>query len=259
MNPNLLAWQFDLGDRDDGVQVVFAASEGRAMVYAGRQSGGGKGDRSPVTRVPAFDKYATHAGDNPTSADFWDEGYTVTCFECEHRVDAEPCWRCAETIAEETGSEPDDDAIGHPLASNGHVYCSQRCLDRFTARCERVKARKAEAVAALLAKHPFVRVLGTWVGGAGECEGKPEDGFHAPDPTLKSEQPRRKRTCFSVDPENVNVRFKVPGGALSETTADGNAFHNVYCHRCGYLGIARGDYDAFECLAVKPDVIATSG
>ena len=55
------------------------------------------------------------------------------------------------------------------------------------------------------------------------------------------------------------MRFKVPGGALSEKTQDGNAFHNVYCHGCKNVWIARGDYARWLELTVKPDVVVEVG
>jgi hypothetical protein len=267
----LYAWQFSLGDdHDDGVQVVFARNEARAMILAGQQSGGGKGDRSEVTRVQNFDKYitaGTKEGANPDQADFFDEGYTVTCSECEHRVanDEDPCWRCADNAVEEAAenlegdAQVDEDAIaqslGGAVTAGGMVYCNRRCLDRETARTARHKARKAEAKEALARKYPFVRILGASVGGAGECEGLPEDGYHPPERYARPGDKPRKKTCYDADHDNVTVRFKVPGGEVSESTSDGNAYHNVYCHRCGHLWIARGDYAAFECHAVTPTAV----
>ncbi len=277
----LLAWQFDLGlDSDDGVQVVFARSEARAMILGGHQSGGGRRDRSAVTRVAQFDKYVTPGtkeGANPDTADFFEEGYSVTCSECEHTVQGDDtCYRCIENAAEfaaeeweaahsgeEDPPEFDDDAyaesLGGPVTHNGGVYCNQKCLDRETARRSRQKARKEEAKAALAQSHPFVRILRADVGGTGECEGRPEDGYHEPSRhDYKGAKPRKK-TCFSVDDDNVVVYFKVPGGKLSETTSDGNAYYNAYCHRCRGMWIAKGDYAAFECLAVAPDAVVTAG
>lgn len=128
----LLAWQFDFGDHyDDGVQVVYAATEGEAELLAAQQSGGGPDDRSPVKHVPAFDAYvtaATEPGDNPTSEQFWDEGYTVKCWECEHPLSDEPCWRCQDEL-------PSGEEMEMPVCSEGQVYCSQACLDALTERC----------------------------------------------------------------------------------------------------------------------------
>ncbi len=146
MPPPLLAWQFELdSDHDDGVQVVYASSEARAMIYAGRQSGGGKGDRSPVTRAPQFDQYATAAGENPTAEEFYDEGYSVRCWNCDHMLSfPDSCWRCAENLVEE-GAAPDEEVaeeqIGVPVASDGSMYCSERCIARLLARCAEAKLR----------------------------------------------------------------------------------------------------------------------
>jgi hypothetical protein len=268
----LVAWQYALGDDpfDDGVQIVFARSEKNAELRAGRDSGGGRGDRTEVTRVPDFDKYVTShtkSGDNPTTEQFWNEGYTVTCWECEHRISGDdPCSRCQERLVEEAAellegdAEVDEDAIegelGSPVADeHGNVYCSQACLDRLVARHERQKARKAEAKAAFAAEYPYLRIVGVSICGVGECKGKPEDGYHERHRYDPVDQKPRKKTCHDVDGDNAVVRFKVPGGELSEKTSDGNAHFNNYCHRCGGMWIARGDYPAFECLSVRPDVV----
>lgn len=269
----LLAWQFELGpDSDDGVQVVFARTEARAMILAGHQSGGGRRDRSSVTRVEQFDQFITATskqGDNPDVADFWEVGYSVTCFECDDKISGyDTCYHCieraAESVAEDWDGEGDppvfdedayEEELGGPVTADGWVYCNQKCLDRETARLARQKARKEEATAALAASHPFVRILRASVGGTGECEGKPEDGFFEPTSRYERDRKPRKKACFDVEPDNVVVYFKVPGGELSETTSDGNAYYNAYCHRCRGMWIAKGDYAAFECAAVTPDAV----
>jgi hypothetical protein len=246
----LFAWLFDLGDREDGVQVVFARNEARAQILAGRQSGGGRGDRSEVTRVPQFDKYVgsdAEEGDNPSSEDFWNEGYTVTCFECEHVVGTDPCWRCIEFAVAEAANRLEGDgtvdedaieqAVGVPLAFEGGVFCCQGCVDAYTARRDRRKTKRAAAEAALLERFPFVRVIRSWVGGSGACD--------------RDREPAGAKKCYDRDPDNVCVDFKVPGGELSEKTADGYATHNVFCYGCQRAWVAKGDLDAFRCHAER--------
>jgi hypothetical protein len=105
------------------VNVVFAHTEVAAELLAARLCDGGPNDRTPVRRAPNFDQYATTEGDTATHEQFWDQGHTVQCWECDHTLSDEPCWRCAETL-----DDPDDQPM--PVCHGGYVYCSDGCHQR---------------------------------------------------------------------------------------------------------------------------------
>lgn len=255
--PALKVWHFALGDsRDDGVEFVAARSERGAAVLALRQLGcpsrrlGEFGVE--LTRCEAFDKYAVRTGvGDVTDEQRFDAGWPVFCWECEHRLDDDvPCDSCAQDHPDEDGDYDD-----FPVVSGERVFCAARCLINFQERHRRVAEKKRLATAALLARFPFVTPLGAWVGSTGECCGGEGAQKDAMPPNRARKGKTRPPTCYDVDHENVVVRFKVPGGGLSETVVDGNAFHNVYCSGCRQAWIARGDYAAFECASVRPDAV----
>jgi hypothetical protein len=247
--PPLQAWYYELGlDRHDGVEFVFARSRAGAANLAAKALGIPRGQSVEVTRAVDFDKYGTSARvGGVEDADRFAEGWPVACWDCEHHIDSdEPCWRCAE-VREEEGLPELDDANCLPVVSGNRVFCSHVCLERFEERCTRIKDKKATATAALLKRAPFVRVLGASVGAPGECVGP---GFQAILRDPPNRHPR-KSSCFDQDHENVMVRFKVPGGNLSELMSDDNAFHNVFCFGCGRIWVAKGDTDAYLASAMR--------
>ncbi len=216
-----MAFSFEVDE--DSVDIVFARSEAGARGKVARRQGVSFAE-AEVERREAFDKYAPGP---VTMEDFHDEGWTVSCQWCEHRVDGDCCYKCADN----TGDDPYESPP--PVAQDGLVYCNKNCRDNQLAYWQRIKAAKASATEQLLVKWPWVVPLGAWVGGhGGECK------------------------CYDTNRENICVRFKVPGGELSEKTIDGNAFHNTFCATCKHVWIARGDYEAWHALAtVKPDVV----
>ncbi len=206
MRPSLKAYSFE--DYDDCLKIVFARSEAGARGMLARLSGQDF-HRCQVDAHPRLDKYAPGP---VTHENLINEGWWVTCWGCERRV-------------EDDGDDQDDDGepVGPWVASNGFVYCGQKCLDEQMGRWARVKVKKEQVVISLLTKLPLVKPLHPWVGGTGHCE------------------------CFRRDHENVCVHFKVPGGGLSEKVNDDNA-PNSYCLGCDQVVVCRGDIEAFRSM-----------
>jgi hypothetical protein len=187
--------------------------DGIEFVFAATDAEAERMAHAEITAAPCFDKYAP----GPIQDDqLYAEGWRVRCANCEHVISAEDgCYECAD--------EGEED---NPVVDGHGVYCNAECRDAEKARVARVKQKKADATAALAALLPFVTPTHAHVGAPGECKGK----------------------CFDQDCENVAVWFAVPGGALSEKTRHGNAYHNAYCHGCGQVWVARGDVERFREL-----------
>src|SRR6185312_8519935 len=148
----LLAYGYDVAD--DEYEIVFARSEAGARAIVARRMGL-TFKEAVVNREPAFDRYAgsKRTGSGVTDAERFSAGWSVPCNDCEHLVNDSGCWKC------------EDEGLEAPGVVHGEmVYCSERCLEAYTARLDRIRVRKAEMVAELLARCPFAQPLFSWVG-----------------------------------------------------------------------------------------------
>lgn len=140
------AWVVDVDD--DGQEIVFATSEGRARVLGARLVGDDPREVT-VRHEPRFDAHAP----GPVPADaLLAAGWWLTCGWCEHHVTEEGCHTCAEDAEDEGTSAPE------PVTHGTSAWCStaHRDADRED-RAER-RQREATARAAALARLPDAEV-----------------------------------------------------------------------------------------------------
>lgn len=150
----MLAFSFET--YDFGTQIIFAENEQEAVHLADMEHG-----VEEVKRVPCFDKYSP----GPIKDDeYLEEGWTIGCLHCEHRLSNYECDECETSVAidEETGS----------------TFCSEECLEDYKAERVRIKEKKQKATERLLKKVPFVTLGRAWIGGTGNCKNKCYDKDH---------------------------------------------------------------------------------
>ncbi|MBN9687103.1 MULTISPECIES: hypothetical protein [unclassified Corallococcus] len=150
----LVAWVVELDDEHH--EVVFERSEARARVRGARKEGLDARD-AKARREPRLDAHAP--GPVPAQA-LLDIGWRFECSYCNHEVDGEGCWRCAEAAEEESGHEEE---WAPPVTHGQDVWCSEGCrAAAVRERAERHLTREA-ALADMRQALPSAEVTSTVV------------------------------------------------------------------------------------------------
>lgn len=150
------------------------------------------------------------APDGPTDRDWLENGYTIGCYFCEHRLTrGEFCDECCD------GCNDDHPVVnGIVFDAQGHAYCGEHCLDGQNRMEERNRKAKEDCKASFLKKFPYATVTDVWIGGPGQCD------------------------CFSKDNYNAALHWTIPGGKIKHG--------NSYCGGCKKAWVCNGDLEAFN-------------
>jgi len=156
--PTLKAYLVDTGD-DEGAQIYFASTPGRAKARAAGEDGIEFVEVGSCKRMPQFDQYA--ATGIPAKA-YIQNGWWLECWGCH--------LRCSEEMDEDV---EDDD--GNPIACDGPIYrghngiwCSTQCQQRYDERKAEEKRLNDADIAATLAKWPLAKIAMPSVRGDGK-------------------------------------------------------------------------------------------
>ena len=152
--PTLKAYLVDTGD-DEGAQIYFASTPGRAKAQAAGEDGIKFVEVGSCKRMPQFDQYAETG--IPAKA-YIENGWW---FEC---------WGCSLRCSEEMDEDVEDDE-GNPIACDGPIYrgnavwCSTQCQQRYDERKAEEKRLNDADIAATLAKWPIAEDVRCFIRG----------------------------------------------------------------------------------------------
>lgn len=156
--PDLKAYLVDTGD-DEGAQIYFGSSPGRAKARAAGENGIDFVEVGSCKRMPQFDQYAETG--IPAKA-YIDNGWWLECWGCN--------LRCSEEMDEDV---EDDD--GNSISCDGPIYrgrngiwCSTQCQQRYDERKAEEKRLNDADIAATLAKWPLAEHVQCFIRGDGK-------------------------------------------------------------------------------------------
>lgn len=152
----LKCYLVDTGD-DEGAQIYFASSPGRAKAQAASEDGIEFVEVGSCKRQPQFDQYAP--GPIPAKA-YIENGWWLECFGCH--------LRCSEEMHEDVEDEDGNlIACDGPIYRGNAVWCSTQCQQRYDEHRAEEKRLNDADIDATLAKWPLAEIVMPCIRGDG--------------------------------------------------------------------------------------------
>lgn len=147
------AWKVEWEDGEDRCEIVFADTRNEARRAADTQDA--EWLQITAKRAPKFDGLT-----NPRALSMMQllEGWWFFCVDCEHKVDVDGCWDCAE---EEAGEDEyaGDRLDGAFVTRNGDVFCSEDCYHSWIARIASYRGNRLGVCLDAVERWPGIEIV----------------------------------------------------------------------------------------------------